>query len=205
MAIADLQKILIVGHKSQQSALLDRLQSEGFVHICPAEQSVIQEEFGGEPQTTGAGQNQAELLRSRLAECIRFLQPHVQRPASLRERLTPRSGLAIEQIETTVQQSNADELLRVAQELRKKLVQIDTQIDQLQQRLCTIQPWAQLDASVENLGQSKHSVVMAGMVPDEHGWEKLLGQLKDAGVAIELINEDVWYHCLVAYAQVSAT
>jgi len=204
MAIAHLQKILIVGHKSQQSALLDRLQSEGFVHICPAEQSVMQEEFD-QGQTTGAGQNQAELLRTRLAECIRFLGPHVQRPTSLRERLTPRSGLAMEQIEKTVQQSNADELLRVGQDLRKKLTQIDTQIDQLQQRLCTIQPWAKLDASVENLRQSKHSVVMAGMVPDEHGWEELVGRLKDANVAIELINEDVWYYCLVAYAQVSAT
>ena len=204
MAIADLQKILIVGHKSEQSALLDRLQSEGFVHICPAEQSAMQEQFG-QAQTTGSGQNQADLLRSRLADCISFLQPHVQQPASLRERLTPRSGLAVEQIEKTVRQSNADELLRVGQDLRKKLTQIDAQIDQLQQRLCTILPWAKLDATVEDLGQSKHSVVMAGMVPDEHSWEELAGRLEDAGVAIELISQDVWYHCLVAYAQVSAT
>ncbi|NIA06683.1 MAG: hypothetical protein GWP14_03445 [Actinobacteria bacterium] len=204
MAIADLQKILIVGHKSQQSALLDRLQSEGFVHICTAEQSVMQEQFS-EPQTTGAGQNQAELLRSRLSECISFLQPHVQRPASLRERLTPRSGLALEQVEKTIQQSNADELLRVGQDLRKKLTQIDAQIDQLQKRLCTIQPWTKLDAAVENLGQSKHAVVMAGIIPDKHSWEEVVEQLKDTGIAIELINQEVWYHCLVAYAQVSAT
>ena len=204
MAIADLQKILIVGHKSEQSALLDRLQSEGFVHICPAEQSGLQQEFS-ESERTQAAQNQAELLRSRLAECIRFLQPHVQKPVSLRERLTPRSGLAIDQIEKTVQQSNADELLQTGQNLRKHLSQIDAQVDKLQQRLCMIQPWAELDARVEDLVQSKHSIVMAGMVPDEHEWDEIVGRMKDAGIAVELINQDVWYHCVVAYAQVSAT
>ena len=203
MAIATLQKILIVGHKSQQSALLDRLQNEGFVHICPAEQSPLQQEFA-ELEQTQVPQSQAELLRSRLAECIRFLQPHVQRPASLRERLTPRSSVAIQQVKETVRRSDAEELLQNAQDLRKRLTQIDSQIDQLQQRLSTILPWARLDAAVENLTQSKCSVVAAGMIPDEHGWEGLAGRLKGAGVAIELINHEVWYYCLVAYASVSA-
>ena len=203
MAIATLQKILIVGHKSQQSALLDRLQSEGFVHICPAEQSPLQQEFAQLEQAQ-VPQSQAELHRSRLAECIRFLQPHVQRPKSLRERLTPRSSVAVEQVEETLRQSNAEELLRNAQDLRKRLTQIDSQIDQLQQRLSTILPWARLDAAVENLTQSKYSVVAAGMITDEHGWEGLAGRLKDAGVAIELINHEVWYYCMVAYASVSA-
>ncbi len=140
MAIAELQKILIVGHKSEQSGLLDRLQAEGFVHICPAEQSGLQEEFG-EVKQASARTNEAELLRGRLVECIRFLQPHVEKPASLRERLTPRAALGAGQIEKTVEQSNADELLESAQDLRKSLTQIDAHVDQLQKRLCAIEPW----------------------------------------------------------------
>ena len=204
MAIADLQKILIVGHKSEQSGLLDRLQAEGFVHICPAEQSGLQEEFG-EVKQASARTNEAELLRGRLVECIRFLQPHVEKPASLRERLTPRAALGAGQIEKTVEQSNADELLESAQDLRKSLTQIDAHVDQLQKRLCAIEPWEKLDASVEELGESKHCVTMAGMIPDEHGWEEIVTRLTEAGIAVELINEEVWYRCLVAYAQTSAT
>ncbi len=204
MPIAALQKILIVAHKSQQSVLLDRLQSEGFVHVCPAEQSPLQQDFADLPQVQVA-QSRSELLRSRLVECINFLQPHAPRPASLRERLAPRPVLPAEKYEQTVRQSNADELLRDAQQLRERLAKIDTQADKLAQRLGVLEPWQGLDAPVEGLAPSQRSVILAGMIPDNRDWDELKAELAEAGVAIDTVNrtQDLHY-CILAYAQSAA-
>ena len=204
MGIACLQKILIVGHKSEQSALLDRLQSEGFVHICPAEGSALKGEFGENDQGPGA-QSQAEIVRGRLADSISFLQPHVKKPSSFRERLSGRAALGQDQYERTVRQGNAEELLNKAQQLRERLGRIDGQIDKLQQRILALEPWQELDVPVEGLGQSSRSVLLAGMVPNGRDWGQLQAELAEAGVVIEQLRccEDLHY-CLVAYAQVSA-
>ena len=201
MPIAALQKILIVAHKSQQSVLLDRLQSEGFVHICPAEQSPLRQDFAELPLPQ-APQSRSELLRCRLAECIGFLQPHAPRPASLRERLTPRPALPAEKYEQTVRQSNTDELLGDAQQLRDRLAKIDARSDKLSQRLLVLEPWQGLDAPVEDLGPSQRSVILAGMIPDNRDWDDLKAELAEAGVVIDTIYRTQNLHyCLLAYAQ----
>ncbi len=204
MPIAALQKILIVAHKSQQSVLLDRLQSEGFVHICPAEQSPLQQDFAELPQRQAA-QRDSELQRSRLAECIGFLQPHAPRPASLRERLAPRPALPAEDYEQTVRQSNADELLHDAQKLRERLAKIDARGDKLAQQLLVLEPWQSLDAPLENLGTSQRSAILAGMIPDNRDWDELKAELAEAGVAIDTVNQTQDLHyCILAYAQSAA-
>ncbi len=204
MAIAALQKILIVAHKSEQSVLLDRLQSEGFVHICPAEQSGLRQDFAELPGPQATGRS-SELLRSRLAECINFLQPHAPRPATLRERLAPRRALPVEKYEQTVRQSNADELLGDAQQLRERLGKIDAQADKLAQRLGVLEPWQVLDAPVEGLGPSQRSVILAGMIPNNRDWDELKAELAEAEVAIDTVNrtQDLHY-CILAYAQSAA-
>ena len=204
MAIAALQKILIVAHKSQQALLLDSLQSQGFLHICPAQQSALEQDFAEFTQPQ-ASQSRAELLRSRLAECINFLQPHAPKPASLRERLTPRAPLPAEQYEKTVRQSDTDQLLRDAQQLRDRLAKLDASAEKLAQRLLILEPWQDLDAPIETLGSSQRSVVSAGMIPDNRDWNELEAELASAGVAIQNIKatQDLHY-CILAYAQSSS-
>ena len=201
MAIAALQKILIVGHKSEQTSLLDRLQRDGFVHICPAEGSDLEQEFA-EFQEQRRVENRAELLRSRLADSIHFLEPHARRPKSLKERLTPRPILGIAEYEKAVEQSDAEQLLETAQELRKRLIEIDGRSEKLSQRLLTMEPWKKLDAGVEDLGTSGRSVVVAGMIPVEHDHQELVEKLGESGIALEsvLTSQDLHY-CLVAYSK----
>ncbi len=204
MAIAALQKILIVAHKSQQSVLLDRLQSEGFVHICPAEQSPLRKDFAELPRTQAAGRN-SELLRSRLAESINFLQPHAPRPTTLREKLTPRAALPIAKYEQTVRQSNTDELLDDAQQLRERMSKIDARSEKLSQRFLVLDPWQGLDAPIESIGPSQRSVILAGMVPNNRDWDELKAELSEAGIAIDTVKQTQDLHyCILGYAQSAA-
>lgn len=204
MAIAALQKILIVGHKSEQASLLDKLQVAGFVHICPAEKSPLQQEFAEFDQQRRADK-QAELLRSRLADCVRFLEPYAPRPKSLRERLSPKPALAAGQYEKTIEQTDAEGLLAAAQELRKRLTDVDGRNENLRQRLESAEPWGDLDVAVEDLGATGRAVVVAGMVPVGHDCVEEVEVLTEAGVAIQSISESQNMHyCLAGYAQVGA-
>lgn len=204
MGISALEKILIVAHKSEQAVLLDRLQNEGFVHICPAGQSGMREDFA---QLTGPGatDRNSELLRSRLADCITFLQPHAPKAVGLREKLTPRAALPVEKYEQTVRQSNAEELLSEAQELRERLAKIDAKSDKLSGRFLILDPWEGLDAPIESLGSRQRSVIVAGMVPDSRDWDELKAELAEAGVAIDTVKQTQDLHyCILAYARSAA-
>jgi vacuolar-type H+-ATPase subunit I/STV1 len=83
MAIAHMEKVIIVTHRSQASELLEALQQEGICHILNAEEAMVSKD-SPDLAATAERPRDVENLLNRLTRSIEFLKAYAK----------PQKGLA---------------------------------------------------------------------------------------------------------------
>ena len=113
MAIAQMEKLIIVSHRTQASELLEALQREGICHILNAEEAMVSKDF---PELGAAAERpkDVEELLNRIAKSIAFLKAHAESAKSLTGVLSPRAVIDEQRYDEVVRQSS--ELLMIVEQ-----------------------------------------------------------------------------------------
>lgn len=189
MAIAQLKKVLIATHKSEEHTFLNQLQELGILHIIKKEET-----------QSGTLKTTVKETFDEISTSIEYLNSFAERPGFL-------SGLAA--TKPTIERT---EYLRLAQ--KYDLAAIISRIKTLRQRLSTLfaqqksieseinilTPWQNLKYDILEIYQSQKIEMILGQFPTREDYQQTQEAIKELPIQIAVISQEKEiFYCIIAY------
>ena len=185
MAIASMQKVMIVAHRSQVTELLQALQDIGVVQILDAERAMVTIEW---PELMVEMRRHRDLEESidRLDKAIAFLKPYAGKDQ------TSLFAPLVEVDHSTYQAVTSDEaseaILRRVETVSESMEKRAAESENLTVSLEKLLPWEKLTIPVEELSDLSSSTTFVGQIADQH-FAEAQEKLTALGAAIEVVND----------------
>jgi V/A-type H+-transporting ATPase subunit I len=197
MAIAQMEKIIIVTHRSQASELLEALQHEGICHILNAEEAMVSRDF---PELAADTERPKDIEDSlnRIAKSIAFLKIYAEPKKSPTGFLSSRAVIDEQRYEQVVTRSR--DLLTIVEQCEQIEATIEktkAECENLQGTLDILRPWASLQTPLEEIGRLRQTICLTGLLPPNQ-FENVHEKIGELGGAIQQISAAAnKYACLV--------
>ncbi len=187
MAIAQMEKIIIVSHRSQASELLEAMQHEGICHILNAEEAILSRDF---PELGAAAERPRDIegLLSRLEKSIAFLKNYARANKGLAGVLSPRTVVDVQSYQKVVSDREILKTIDKSEQLEASIEKTKSEIENLQATLEMLGPWASLETPVEEIGLFDQATCWTGLLPIQL-FEQTKERLTESGAAIQQIGK----------------
>lgn len=189
MAIAQLKKVLIATHKSEEKIFLEKLQELGILHIIKKE----------EAQTSTLKTTVKETL-DEISASIEYLSSFTEKKGFL-SGLTP-SKSAVEQTEylTLAQKYDLAKTIGKIKTLRQKLSTLLNQQKTTEAEINILLPWQNLKYDISEIYQSKKIEIILAQFSTREAYQQTQDAIKDLPVQIEVVNQEKEIaYCIIAY------
>jgi V/A-type H+-transporting ATPase subunit I len=185
MAIARMEKIMIVAHRSQAADLLEALQEAGLVQFLDAERAMVSKEWP-ELQVEIRRPRDLEEMTSRLEKAIAFLKAHAEEPDPT-SLFAPRVEIDAGRLTGVAGGREALDLLDQAEQNQKRLITLGTELEQATERIDRLLAWRELSCRLEELKELSSTAVFTGLVPNQN-LAALEEALADQAAAMEIVG-----------------
>lgn len=164
MAIASMQKVMIVAHRSQASELLTALQKAGIVQILDAERAMVSKEW---PELVVEGKRRREIGESidRLGKAVDFLKPYAGKDTT--SLFAPYIEVDAQTYQGIVSGKDPLALLSQTESIGSRMEKLAAEADSRRALLGKLMPWHSLSIPVEQLGGLSTTIIFAGLVHDQ--------------------------------------
>ena len=186
MALAQIKKIQILGHKSDQAEVLVCLQDTGSVEITEAGEVLL-------PEQWPAGKS-AELdnrLRS-LKEAIDSLGLYAEagKTSFFNSFLKAHPVVNPDEIESVVDSGNYQPILVEIKEKEAKINHLENQAKRLNADFASLQPWVGLNLTMQDLSGSAHTQIFLGII-NQSDYAEFLREIenKNFPLFLEVVNQ----------------
>jgi V/A-type H+-transporting ATPase subunit I len=185
MAIASMQKVMIVAHRSQATELLGVLQDAGLVQILDAERAMVTKEW---PELIVESKRHRSIAETtdRLSKAIDFLKPYSEKDAT--SLFAPFVQVDEARYSEIVSQKDSLSYLGQVEEVATQFEKLTTEAENLNTQLAKLTPWQSLTVPVEQLGGFATSTLFVGQVGDQH-FDSLCEKLAEFEAAIEIVAQ----------------
>ncbi|MEN8127929.1 MAG: V-type ATP synthase subunit I [Planctomycetota bacterium] len=183
MAIASMQKVMIVAHRSQAAELLGALQDAGIVQILDAERAMVTKEWP-ELMVESKRHRSLEETIDRLSDAIDFLRPYSEKDQT--SLFAPYIQVDAAKYDTIVAQKDSLAYLGLVEQVHEKMDKLTAEAENQQALLDKLTPWETLSVPVEELDCLTTSTVFVGRIGDQH-FEQVCQQLTELGAAVEKV------------------
>ncbi|MGB2809376.1 MAG: hypothetical protein WBC22_16660, partial [Sedimentisphaerales bacterium] len=183
MAIAQMEKFIIVTHRSQASELLEALQHEGICHILNAEEAMVSRD-APDLAATAEKPRDIENLLNRLTKSIEFLKAYAKPQKGLASMLAPRAVIDAQSYDSVVSDRRLLNIIDQADQTQTAIDQFNTECENLTATLNMLAPWAPLETPVEEIGGLQQATCLLGLIPSQH-LEQAAEQLTELGTAFQ--------------------
>ena len=184
MAIAQMQKVMIVSHRSEVAKLLDALQASGICQVLNAEQAIVSKEFP-ELHVESQKPRDTEELVSRLGKALTFLKEFAKSKTSL---LAPKMVIDRSQYEKIVADKSFIDILENTEKVKDAIESLKNEIENHSGKLETLAPWENLSTPVEQLKDITKATAVTGLIPVRK-FDHLTEQIVEFGVGLEKIGQ----------------
>jgi V/A-type H+-transporting ATPase subunit I len=184
MAIASMQKVMIVAHRSQAAELLQVLQEAGIVQVLDAERAMVTKEW---PELVVEIQRHRSLEETidRLSTAISFLKPYSDKdPTSL---FAPYIQVDAAKYDDVVTRQDTMTYLGEIEQVKSEIEKLAAEAENRNALLAKLMPWQALSVPVEELGGFKTSTTFVGLVADQH-FDQVCEKLDALGAAVEKVD-----------------
>lgn len=167
MAIAQMEKVLIVSHRSQASELLEELQREGICQILDAQEATVSKDF---PELAELVQKPKDVERMliRLEKSISFLKNYADAPKGLAAALAPRTVIDENSYNEVTSNREILDIVERSEQIEASMEKTRGEIQNLQGVLETLGPWETLDTPVEEISHLSLTKCWTGLVPVQY-------------------------------------
>lgn len=195
MAIARMEKIMIVAHRSQAAELLEALQDSGLVQLLDAERAMVSKEWP-ELQIEYRRPRDLEETVGRLEKAVAFLESHAKGPSQT-SLFAPRVVIDSQRFSSAISGREAMDLLEETEATQKKLDTLGAELEQVAELLDRLLPWSGLACRVEELYELSSVVHFVGMVPNQNMADVEAG-LADLSAVLEVVGQtDMQKACVI--------
>ncbi len=198
MAIAQMEKVIIVTHRSQASELLEALQREGICHILNAEEAIVSRD-APELITTAERPRDIENILNRLTKSIEFLKAYAAPQKGLASMLAPRTVIDEKSYNSVVSDEKFLNIIDQAKQTQTAIDQLNSESENLSTTLNMLTPWASLETPVEEIGGLQQATCLLGLIPSQH-LEQTAEQLTELGAALQRLGAAAGKHACIVVA-----
>jgi V/A-type H+-transporting ATPase subunit I len=198
MAIAQMEKVIIVTHRSQASDLLEALQHEGICHILNAEEAMVSRD---EPDLTTEPEKPRDIenLLNKLARSIEFLKEYAPPQKGLASMLAPRAVIDAKSYNSVVTDETLLNIIDRTEQAQTAIDQLNSECENLTATLNMLTPWSSLETPVEEIGRLRQATCILGLIPSQH-LDQTTEQLTELGAAIQPIGTAAGRHACIVVA-----
>ena len=165
MAIASMQKVMIVAHRSRTVELLGALQASGIVQILDAERTMVTKQW---PELVVESRRHRSLedMIDRLEAALDFIKPYA--PKDETSLFAPLVPVDASTYDTVVAGQDTISCLGEIEHVRGDMEKLAAETETQHAQLVKLTPWAALDIAVEELGTLSGSTTFAGLIGEQH-------------------------------------
>ncbi len=184
MALASMQKVMIVAHRSQATELLGSLQDAGLVQILDAERARVTKEW---PELVVESKRHRSVAETtdRLGKAIDFLKPYSEKDST--SLFAPFIPVDEATYDAVISQQDTMSCLGEIEQISGDLEKLASDAESQNALLAKLNPWKSLSVPLEQLGGFSTSTVFVGLIGDQH-FNSACEKLTDLGAAIEKVD-----------------
>ena len=186
MAVAQMEKVIIVCHRSEASDLLESLQQEGICHILSAEQATVTQD-SPELITEAERPKDIEQLLLRLEKSINFLKTFEVPAKGLAAVLAPRTVIEENTYNKVVSDEQIFGIVQQVEQIEMIIEKLEKEREHIAATLHYLEPWRKLESPVDQIGPLNKTTSLAAMIPTQN-LEQLNQGIAELGAAIQLVD-----------------
>ncbi len=184
MAVAPMQKIMIVAHRSQTVELLQSLQKTGIVQLLDAERAMVTKDFP-ELMVESKRHRSLEEIIDRLGDALEFVKPYTKKDQT--SLFAPRVPVDTTTYDTVVSGQDTMTCLGEIEEVKGQIEKRTAEAESNHALLAKLTPWNALAVPVDQLHTLSRSTTFVGQIGDQH-FDAAVEKLTALGAPVERVD-----------------
>ena len=191
MAIAKMNKVMLIAPTDKQNDLLDAIQELQSLEVTSLEQAkeLFTENSIALQEADAEGMNALQQKFEGIHAAITFVEKNQKQPSLIQKLKTPREQFALSELQKEVQKWDTDALVEHVESIRNTLRKKDDELKELREKEALLRKWSALDFYPKDIFKHPYTKTKMGTIPQATDNAYLDG-LKES----ELISVHEVYH-----------
>ena len=191
MAIAKMNKVMLIAPTDKQNDLLDAIQELQSLEVTSLEQAkeLFTENSIALKEADAEGMNALQQKFEGIHAAITFVEKNQKQPSLIQKLKTPREQFALSELQKEVQKWDTDALVEHVESIRNTLRKKDDELKELREKEALLRKWSALDFYPKDIFKHPYTKTKMGTIPQATDNAYLDG-LKES----ELISVHEVYH-----------
>ena len=191
MAIAKMNKVMLIAPTEKQNDLLDAIQELQSLEVTSLEQAkeLFTENSIALHEANAEGMNALQQKFEGIHAAITFVEKNQKQPSLIQKLKTPREQFALSELQKEVQNWDTDALVEHVESIRNTLRKKDDELKDLREKEALLRKWSALDFYPKDIFKHPYTKTKMGTIPQATDNAYLEG-LKQS----ELISVHEVYH-----------
>ena len=191
MAIAKMNKVMLIAPTDKQNDLLDAIQELQSLEVTSLEQAkeLFTENSIALQEADADGINALQQKFEGIHAAITFVEKNQKQPSLIQKLKTPREQFALSELQKEVQNWDTDALVEHVESIRNTLRKKDDELKELREKEALLRKWSALDFYLKDIFKHLYTKTKMGTIPQATDNAYLDG-LKES----ELISVHEVYH-----------
>ena len=191
MAIAKMNKVMLIAPTDKQNDLLDAIQELQSLEVTSLEQAkeLFTENSIALQEADAEGMNALQQKFEGIHAAITFVEKNQKQPSLIQKLKTPREQFALSELQKEVQKWDTDALVEHVESIRNTLRKKDDELKELREKEALLRKWSALDFYPKDIFKHPYTKTKMGTIPQVTDNAYLDG-LKES----ELISVHEVYH-----------
>ena len=191
MAIAKMNKVMLIAPTDKQNDLLDAIQELQSLEVTSLEQAkeLFTENSIALQEADADGMNALQQKFEGIHAAITFVEKNQKQPSLIQKLKTPREQFALSELQKEVQNWDTDALVEHVESIRNTLRKKDDELKELREKEALLRKWSALDFYPKDIFKHPYTKTKMGTIPQATDNAYLDG-LKES----ELISVHEVYH-----------
>lgn len=191
MAIAKMNKVMLIAPTDKQNDLLDAIQELQSLEVTSLEQAkeLFAENSIALQEADADGINALQQKFEGIHAAITFVEKNQKQPSLIQKLKTPREQFALSELQKEVQNWDTDALVEHVESIRNTLRKKDDELKELREKEVLLRKWSALDFYPKDIFKHPYTKTKMGTIPQATDNAYLDG-LKES----ELISVHEVYH-----------
>jgi V/A-type H+-transporting ATPase subunit I len=200
MALVKMEKVLLLGHKSEKEDFLNALQGASIIDLSRLDEEELRKHVPDLAPGEGLAEKELESLVNDLSASANYLSTY-SKPPSLMEGILPtKLEFTRKESDEIVESYDASTVILRCKEIQKERDELNTRENSLKARTDLLAGWTDLDADVADLKDTEDAVIRAVTVESRILPEQLEAEFRASPMDIAVVKGDGrQLNCIIAY------
>ena len=167
MAIAKMNKVMLIAPTDKQNDLLDAIQELQSLEVTSLEQAkeLFAENSIALQEADADGINALQQKFEGIHAAITFVEKNQKQPSLIQKLKTPREQFALSELQKEVQNWDTDALVEHVESIRNTLRKKDDELKELREKEALLRKWSALDFYPKDIFKHPYTKTKMGTIP----------------------------------------